>query len=126
MANLIAQSIESTTFGANYLKHVINNSGVGREFIVSITADAGTLTDAKLAEAINYLTTNNYTSSNTDGSSASTIGGLGTSDGTAFNPAADTVVYVRLQTTQTFDVTDFNAAQSNTTLAIVCEFKPAL
>jgi hypothetical protein len=114
------------TFGANALKHKISQSDAGREFIVSITADGGTLTDAKLLEATRYLTTNNYTSSNTDGSTAATIAAIGTADGTAYDPAADTVVYVRLQTTDTFVITDFNAAQSNTTLAIVCEFKPAL
>lgn len=128
MADLIADYAGDNTLtnvGANYRKNVISNSGVGREFIVSITADSGTLTDAKLNEAIDYLTVNNYTASNTDGSAAGTIGGLGTADGTAFNPAADTVVYVRMQTTEDFDVTDFNAAQSNTTIAVVCEFKPA-
>ena len=113
------------TFGANAYKNAISTSDAGREFIVSITADATTLTDAKLNEAIAYLTSNNYTTSNTDGSTAATIAAIGTADGTAFDPAADTVVYVRLQTTDTFDVTDFNAAQTNTTLAIVCEFKPA-
>ena len=114
------------TFGANALKHKISQSDAGREFIVSITADADTLTDVKLLEATRYLTRNNYTASNTDGSTAATIAAIGTADGTAYDPAADTVVYVRLQTTDAFDITDFNAAQSNTTLAIVCEFKPAL
>lgn len=116
--------LTGTSVAANYRKNVINNSGVGREFIVSITADAATLTDAKLNEAIDYFTVNNYTSANTDGSSACTVGGLGTADGTDFDPTADTVVYLRLQTTQDLDVTDFNAAQANTTAAIVCEFKP--
>jgi len=114
------------TFGANALKHAISQSDAGREFIVSITADATTLTEAKLLEATRYLTRNNYTAANTDGSTAATIAAIGTADGTAYDPAADTVVYVRLQTTDAFDVTDFNAAQTNTTLAIVCEFKPAL
>jgi hypothetical protein len=114
------------TFGANALKHKIAQSDAGREFIVSITADAGTLTDAKLLEATRYLTRNNYTSSNTDGSTAATIAAIGTSDGTAYDPAADTVVFVRLQTTDTFVITDFNDSQTNTTVAIVCEFKPAL
>ena len=116
----------SVQLAANFQKHAISQSDAGREFIVSITADGGTLTDAKLLEATRYLTRNNYTSSNTDGSTAATIAAIGTADGTAYNPAADTVVYVRLQTTDTFVITDFNAAQSNTTLAIVCEFKPAL
>ena len=114
------------TIVANYRKNVISQSDAGREFIVSITADAATLTDTKLNEAIDYLTRNNYTSVNTDGSAAGTIAGLGTADGTAFDPTADTVVYVRFQTTESFAVTDFNAAQSNTTMAVVCEFKPAL
>ncbi len=117
--------LTSGTIAANYRKNGISQSDAGREFVVSITADAGTLTNAKLNEAIDYLTTNNYTSSNTDGSTAATIAALGTADGTAFDPAADTVVYVRLQTTDAFAVTDFNAAQTNTTLAVVCEFKPA-
>ena len=114
------------TFGANALKHKINTSDAGREFIVSITAQATTLTDAKLLEATRYLTRNNYTSGNTDGSTAATIVAIGTSDGTAYYPAADTVVFVRLQTTDTFVITDFNANISDTQVAIVCEFKPAL
>ncbi len=114
------------TFGANALKHKIAQSDAGREFIVKIEADAGTLTDAKLLEATRYLTRNNYTSSNTDGSTAATIAAIGTSDGTAYDPAADTIVFVRLQTTDTFVITDFNDSQTNTTLSIVCEFKPAL
>ena len=122
----VGSPVFTTTFGANQLKHAISTSDAGREFIVSITADADTLTDAKLLEATRYLTTNNYKSDNTDGSTAATIAAIGTADGTAYDPAADTVVYVRLQTTDTFVITDFNAAQSNTTLAIVCEFKPAL
>jgi hypothetical protein len=111
---------------ANFQKHVISQSDAGREFIVSITTQAGTLTNAKLTEAIRYLTRNNYTAANTDGSTAATIAAIGTADGTAYAPAADTVVYVRLQTTDTFVVTDFNANITDTQVAIVCEFKPAL
>jgi hypothetical protein len=113
------------TFGANAYKNAISTSDAGREFIVSITAQATTLTDAKLNEAIAYLTRNNYLSSNTDGSTAATIAAIGTSDGTAYAPAADTVVFVRLQTTDTFVVTDFNANISDTQVAIICEFTPA-
>ena len=126
MADLIAAYAADNTLtnvGANYRKNGINNSGVGREFIVSVTADADTLTDAKLNEAIDYLTTSHGTDGT--GDSAATIGAIGTADGTAFDPAADTVVYVRLQTSADFTVTAFNAAQANTTLATVCEFKPA-
>jgi len=37
MADLIS------SIGQNYKKHVISQSGVGREFILSITAGSGTL-----------------------------------------------------------------------------------
>jgi hypothetical protein len=115
------------TVGGNANKHRISQSDVGREFIVSVTAASATLTEAKLLEATRYLTTNHYTSSNTDGSAAGTIAAIGTADGTAYDPAADTVVYVRLQTTEDFAVTDFNANDTTgVTLAVVCEFKPAL
>jgi hypothetical protein len=134
MANLTAvaqvydnsgNAIAASQLGANNYKNAISTSDAGREFIVKIEADAATLTDAKLNEAIAYLTRNNYLSSNTDASTAGTIAAIGTSDGTAFDPAADTIVFVRLQTTDDFAVTDFNAAQTNTTLTVICEFKPA-
>ena len=114
--------LTGTYIAANYAKNGISNSGVGREFIVSVTADAGTLTDAKLNAAIAYLTTSH--GADGAGDSAGTIGAIGTADGTDFDPAADTVVYIRLQTTADFTVTAWNAAQANTTLATVCEFKP--
>jgi hypothetical protein len=119
-------AITTAYLPANAFKHAISQSDAGREFIVSITTAADTLTNAKLTEAIRYLTRNNYTASNTDGSTAATIAAIGTADGTPFDPAADTVVYVRLQTTDTFAVTDFNANITATDIAIVCEFKPAL
>lgn len=113
--------------GDNAYKHKISQSDAGREFIISVTADAATLTEAKLTEAIQYLTRTNYTSSNTDATSAGTIAAIGTSDGTAYNPAADTVVFVRYQSTEDFAVTDFNAGDTTgVTLAVVAEFKPAL
>jgi hypothetical protein len=129
MPNLLTAQVGGGTsgryVGANFDVYGISTSDAGREFIVSITADAATLTNAKLDEAISYLTTGHYTSSNTDGSSAGTIAAIGTADGTPYAPAADTVVYVRLQTTEDFVVTDYNDSQTNTTIAIVCEFKPA-
>ena len=107
----------------NYNKHVISQSGVGREFIVSITANAATLTDAKLKAALDYMTLNHGASG--AGDAAGTVGALGTADGTAFDPAADTVVFVRLQTTADFTVAGVNAAATDTTVAVVCEFVPA-
>ena len=129
MPNLLTAQVGGGTsgryVGANFDVYGIGQSDAGREFILSITADAATLTNAKLDEAISYLTVGGYTSTNTDGSSAGTIAAIGTNDGTAYDPAADTVVYVRYQTTESFVVTDFNDSQTNTTIAIVCEFKPA-
>ena len=129
MPNLLTAQVGGGTsgryVGANFDVYGIGQSDAGREFILSITADAATLTNAKLDQAIAYLTSSNYTSTNTDGSSAGTIAAIGTADGTAYDPAADTVVYVRLQTTEDFVVTDYNDSQTNTTIAIVCEFKPA-
>jgi hypothetical protein len=129
MPNLTAEQVgggaSGRYVGANFDVYGIGQSDAGREFILSITADAATLTNAKLDEAISYLTTGHYTSSNTDGSSAGTIAAIGTADGTAYDPTADTVVYVRYQTTESFVITDYNDSQTNTTIAIVCEFKPA-
>jgi hypothetical protein len=123
MADVTSLAIGATTVGANYRKNTIHNGDVGREFILSITANSGTLTQAKLNAAIDYLTVNH----GAEATNAGTIGGIATSDGTAYNPAAggDTVVFVKLQTTSTFTVTGVNAAATDTTVAIVCEFKPA-
>lgn len=121
MADVTSLAIGSTTVGANYRKNSIHNGDVGREFILSITAGSGTLTQAKLNAAIDYLTVNH----GTEATNAGTIGGIATSDGTAYDPAADTVVYVKLQTTASFTVTGVNAAATDTTVAIVAQFKPA-
>jgi len=115
----------SGTVGQNFNQYGIGQSDAGREYIISITADSGFLTQAKLDQAIAYLTTGHYTSSNTDGSSAGTIAAIGTDDGTAYDVTTDTVVYVRLQTTEDFVITDYNDSQANTTIAIVCQFRPA-
>ena len=126
MVDLIAAFAGDATLtdvAQNYRKNAIANSGVGREFIVSVTADAGTLTDAKLNEAIDYITTSHGVDG--AGDSAATVGAIGTVDGTAFAPGADTVVHLRVQTSADFAVATFNAAQANTTLAVVTEFKPA-
>lgn len=112
--------------GQNFNQYGIGQSDAGREFIVSIAPDSGNLTQAKLDEAIAYLTTGHYTGSNTDGSSAGTIAAIGTAAGTAYNPASSDTVYVRFQTTEDFAVTDFNANDTlGVTLAVVCQFRPA-
>lgn len=107
----------------NYENFAISQSDAGREFILSITTAAGVLTDAKLQAAVNYLTTSHGTAGS--GDSAGTIASIGTADGTAYDNTADTVVYVRYQTTADFTVTGVNAAATDTVVAIVAQMKPA-
>ena len=68
MPNLLTAQVGGGTsgryVGANFDVYGIGQSDAGREFILSITADAATLTNAKLDQAIAYLTSGNYTSSN--------------------------------------------------------------
>ena len=110
----------------NYKKHVISQSGVGRETIVSITTASGTLTDAKLQAVIDYMTLPHGTG---DGATATdnafTVGGLGTADGSAYDPDVTTVMFARMQGTHALDVTDVNAAQAGAVVAVVAVFTPA-
>lgn len=126
MPNLITDYASDNTLtnvGANYGKNVISQSDAGKEFIISITTAAGVLTDAKLNAAVAYLTTSHGSAGT--GDSAGTIASIGTADGTAFDPTADTVVYARFQTTADFTVTGVNAAATDTVVAIVAQMKPA-
>lgn len=111
------------TYGANALKNVISQSDAGAEFILSITAAAATLTDAKLNACIAYLTTSHGTSGT--GDSSGVIASIGTSDSTAFASGTDTVVFVRYQTTDAFVVTGVNAAATDTVVAIIARMAPA-
>lgn len=123
-------SLIGTDVAANYKKHVIAQSGVGRETIVSITANAGTLTDEKLQAVIDYMTLPHGTGDGaTQTDNAFTVGAIGTANGSAYNPAATTVVYARMQGTHELDVTDVNAAtgiSTVSTVAVVAVFTPAL
>jgi hypothetical protein len=131
MADLssLAQTVNNSgstvaTLTTNFGKHVINQADVGREFILSITAASGQLTDAKLKACIAYLTTAHGSAGT--GDSAGTVAALGTTDGTAFAPGVDTVVVVRYQTTADFTITGVNASATDTVVAILAELKPAL
>jgi len=118
----------------NYKKHVISQSGVGRELIVSVsrTNANGGLTDAVLNAFEGYVTTSHGSAG--AGDSAFTVGGFGTADGSAFDNtaaaiAADTAtetVYYRLQGTGDLTVADAQtAAGTNVTVAVVATFVPA-
>ncbi len=99
--------LTSTYVADNYLKHVISQSGVGRELIVKITADAG-IDDAELQAAINHITTAHGSSGS--GDSAFTIGGLGTADGSAFVAGTTDTVFLRCQGTGDLTVADVKSA----------------
>jgi len=114
----------------NYKKHVISQSGVGKELIVSILG-AAAMVDADLEAMINYITTQHGSSGT--GDSAFTIGGLGTADGSAFASGATTKVFLRCQGTGDHDATWEAAVKAagdgvgNTTFTVAVEavFMPA-
>lgn len=54
MANVISSTVGDTTFGANYLKHVINQADVGRELIIKIALS--NMTDANVTAIRNAIT----------------------------------------------------------------------
>lgn len=121
MANLISSTVGSSTFGANYLKHVINQADVGRELIVKL---AGTnLTDADLSSVINYITTSH--GSNGTGDSAFTVAAVGTADGSAFVSGTTDTVFLRVQGTGDLTVGTADMGISGLTVTIEAIFTPA-
>ena len=114
----------------NYKKHVISQSGVGKELIVSILG-AAAMVDADLEAMIAYITTQH--GSNGTGDSAFTIGGLGTADGSAFESGTTTKVFLRCQGTGDHDAAWAAAVKAagdgvgNTTFTVTVEavFTPA-
>lgn len=117
-----------TNVAQNYKKHVISQSGVGRELIVSVnrTGGNGAVTDDLLEGIINYMTLSH--GADGAGDSAFTVGGFGTADGSAFESGTTETVFLRLQGTGELTTGDAETASgdaSNTTIAIVCEFVPA-
>jgi len=123
-------SLIGTDIAANYKKHVISQSGVGKELIVSILG-AAAMVDADLDAMIAYITTQH--GSNGTGDSAFTVGGLGTADGSAFASGATTKVFLRCQGTGDHDaaweaaVKAAGDAVGNTTFTVAVEavFTPA-
>lgn len=136
MANLIAQAATVdnagatlATFGANYLKHVINQADVGRELIVKVSANAG-MTNNELDAAIKYITTSHGTSGS--GDSAFTVAAVGTADGSAFEAGVTQIVFLRCQGTGDLTVASVKSAaeaadatSTTFTVSIEAVFTPA-
>ena len=113
------------TFGANFGKHSLSQSDVGRELIISVTkSGSGNVTDAVLTAVRGQLTlaAGDGTGTDVGGPDAFTIGAVGTADGSAFVSGTTTVVFMRVQGTGTPNLTTISGA----TLAQVCEFEPRL
>jgi len=100
-----------TVTNPNYNKFTINTSDAGRELVVS--ASKTNMTDADLLAVYRQLTTS---------PDVGTFAGFGTADGSAFESGVTDVVYFRLQTTGTPNLTTV----SGVTLAAVAVFAPAL
>ena len=98
----------------NYNKHVINQSGVGRELIIKM--DKTNMTDADVKAVYNQLTLTGGA-----GSDAFTWGGFGTADGTAFASGVTDILFARCQGTGTPDL----SAVSGVTLTLEAVFTPA-
>ena len=83
------------TFGANSLKHVINQADVGRELIIKIAKT--NITDTELNTIISAI-------SSTGGAAADafTVAAVGTADGSAFVSGTTDVVFLRAQGTGTY------------------------
>lgn len=105
----------------NYKKHVISQSGVGRELIVKIAKS--NMTDAELQAYIDYMTLSHGVDG--AGDSAFTIGAVGTADGTAFVSGTTDVVFLRLQGTGDLTVASVEALTGTPTVTIEAVFTPA-
>jgi hypothetical protein len=110
------------TFGANSLKHVINQADVGRELIVKVSGNAGML-NLELDAAIQYITTSHGSAGS--GDSAFVVAAVGTADGTAFVSGTTTDVFLRVQGTGDLTVATVNALTGSPTVTIEAIFTPA-
>ena len=120
-----ASPVFTTTFGANQLKHKINQADVGRELIVKIALT--NMTDANVTSIRNAITLAGGVAgalpSNTG--DAFTVAAIGTANGAAFESGVTDVLYMRVQGTGTFDTTDA-AAGTGATVTVEATFAPAL
>ena len=83
------------TFGANSLKHVINQADVGRELIIKIAKT--NITDTELNTIISAIS-----STGGSGADAFVVAAVGTVDGSAFVSGTTDVVFLRAQGTGTY------------------------
>lgn len=122
--------LTATTLAANYLKHSIAQSGVGRELIVKVVSTTS-INDAELSAAINYITTSHGSAGS--GDSAFTVGGFGTADGSAFVSGTTDTVFLRVQGTGDLTVASVKSAAEGAvgggagtfTVSIEAVFQPA-
>jgi hypothetical protein len=113
------------TFGANQLKHVINQADVGRELIIKIALT--NMTDANVTSIRNAITQSGGVAGALPASTgdAFTVAAIGTADGSAFVSGTTDVLFMRVQGTGTFDTTDA-AAGTGATVTVEAIFAPAL
>ena len=114
------------TFGANALKHVINQADVGRELIVKIALT--NMTDANVTTIRNAITLAGGSAGALPANTgdAFTVAAIGTADGSAFVSGTTDVLYMRVQGTGTFDTTDAAAGIGGCTVTVEAVFTPAL
>jgi len=107
------------TFGANSLKHVINQADVGRELIIKIAKT--NITDTELNTIIGAIS-----STGGSGADAFTVAAVGTADGSAFVSGTTDVVFLRAQGTGTYtaDASDAHGVSGAVT-TIEAIFVPA-
>ena len=119
MADLIsvAQTVSNAgatvaALGDNFLKHVISQSDVGREIVLSLASNS-TINNAELSAAISEITRSQGV--NGSGDSAFTVAGLGTVDGSAFVSGTTATVFLRCQGTGNLTVADIKSAAEGAT-----------
>lgn len=125
MPSVISSTVGSTTVGANYLKHVINQADVGRELIVKVALN--NMTNANVEAIRNAITQAGGVAGSLPSNTgdAFTVAAIGTADGSAFESGATDVIFMRVQGTGTFDTTDA-AAGTGATVTVEATFTPAL
>ena len=119
------------TFGANFGKHRISQSDVGREIVLSL-ASTSTINDAELSAAIREVTTSQGSAG--AGDSAFTVAAVGTATGAAFVSGTTATVFLRLQGTGDLTVADIKSAAEGATgggagtftATVIAIFAPAL
>lgn len=126
-------SLVGSDIAANYLRNGKSQSGVGKEFIISIarTKANGGVTDDVINDVVAYLTMPHGTGDGvTQSDHAFTVGAVGTADGSELlNTDDQLIVYLRMQGTGDFTEADAQVGMSgtllNVTVAKVCVFEPA-